>query len=110
MLRAGRYLAGDWGGTIELGRRFDSGIEVGAFATFTDVPYGKFGEGSFDKGIYLRIPLQLLGPETTARAGAVIRPVVRDGGQRLIVDNPLWDVTREGRAEALARGYMGFLR
>lgn len=110
VLRAGRYLAGDWGGTIELGRRFDSGIEVGAFATFTDVPYGKFGEGSFDKGIYLRIPLQLLGPETTARAGAVIRPVVRDGGQRLIVDNPLWDVTREGRAEALARGYMGFLR
>jgi hypothetical protein len=110
VLRAGRYLAGDWGGTVELGRRFDSGIEVGAFATFTDVPYSKFGEGSFDKGIYLRIPLQLLGPETTARAGAVIRPVVRDGGQRLIVDNPLWDVTREGRAEALARGYMGFLR
>jgi len=110
VLRAGRYLAGDWGGTIELGRRFDSGIEVGAFATFTDVPFRKFGEGSFDKGIYLRIPLQLLGPETTARAGAVIRPVVRDGGQRLVVDNPLWDVTREGRAEALARGYMGFLR
>ena len=110
VLRAGRYLAGDWGGTIELGRRFDSGIEVGAFATLTDVPFRRFGEGSFDKGIYLRVPLQLLGPETTARAGAAIRPVVRDGGQRLIADNPLWDVTREGRAEALARGYMGFLR
>jgi len=31
ILRAGRYLAGDWGATIEMGRRFDSGIEVGAF-------------------------------------------------------------------------------
>lgn len=110
VLRAGRYLAGDWGGTIELGRRFDSGIEVGAFATFTNVPFRTFGEGSFDKGIYVRVPLQLLGPETPARAGAVIRPVIRDGGQRLIVDNPLWEVTREGRADALARGYMGFLR
>ncbi|MDO9711664.1 YjbH domain-containing protein [Paracraurococcus lichenis] len=110
VLRAGRYLAGDWGGTIEVGRRFESGIEVGAFATLTDVPFRRFGEGSFDKGIFLRIPLQLLGPETAARAGAVIRPVIRDGGQRLVVDNPLWEVTREGRVDALARGYMGFLR
>ena len=31
ILRAGRYLAGDWGGTVEIGRRFDSGIEVGGF-------------------------------------------------------------------------------
>ena len=109
-LRGGRYLAGDWGGTVELARRFDSGIEVGGFATFTDVPARRFGEGSFDKGLFLRIPLQLLGPETAARATAVIRPVVRDGGQRLAVDNPLWEVTREGRVEALGRGYMGFLR
>jgi len=110
VLRAGRYLAGDWGGTIELGRRFDSGIEVGAFATFTDVPYSKFGEGSFDKGIFIRFPLQLLGPETAAQATALIRPVVRDGGQRLAVDNPLWELTRAGRAEALGRGYPGLLR
>jgi len=110
VLRGGRYLAGDWGGTIELGRRFESGIEVGGWATFTNVPFSKFGEGSFDKGIYIRIPLQVLGPETTARANAVIRPVQRDGGQRLIVDNPLWEVTREGRSDALARSYMGFVR
>ncbi|RAI60961.1 YjbH domain-containing protein [Roseicella frigidaeris] len=110
VLRAGRYLAGDWGGTIELGRRFDSGIEVGAFATVTTTPFSRFGEGSFDKGIYLRFPLQLFGPETPARAGAVIRPVIRDGGQRLVVDNPLWEVTRDGRADALGRSYLGFLR
>jgi len=110
VLRAGRYLAGDWGGTVEIGRRFDSGIEVGGFATFTNVPFSQFGEGSFDKGIYVRIPLQLLGPETSARASAVIRPVQRDGGQRLAVDNPLWEVTRDGRMDALQRGFMGFVR
>ena len=110
VLRAGRYLAGDWGATVELGRRFDNGIEVGGFATVTTVPARRFGEGSFDKGIYLRIPLEVFGPETTAQAGTTLRPVARDGGQRLGVDNPLWEVAREGRAEALGRGYMGFLR
>lgn len=110
VLRGGRYLAGDWGGTVELGRRFDSGIEVGAFATFTNVSFSQFGEGSFDKGIYLRIPLELLGLRTAARATPTIRPVQRDGGQRLAVDNALWEVTRPGRAAALEEGYRGFLR
>ncbi|UFN47813.1 YjbH domain-containing protein [Roseomonas sp. OT10] len=110
VLRGGRYLAGDWGGTIELGRRFDSGIEVGGFATFTDVPFSRFGEGSFDKGIYVRIPLDLLGARTRSVAQALIRPVQRDGGQRLSVDNPLWTVTRDGRQDALRRGVAGFAR
>ena len=38
----------------------------------------------------------------------MIRPVQRDGGQRLMVDNPLWGLTRDGRDEALARGIGGF--
>jgi hypothetical protein len=110
VLRAGRYLAGDWGGTIEIGRRFESGIEVGGWATFTNVPFSKFGEGSFDKGIYIRFPLQMLGPETTRQAATVIRPVQRDGGQRLMVDNPLWSVTREGRWDALSRSFTGLVQ
>lgn len=110
ILRAGRYLAGDWGGTVELGRRFESGIEVGGFATFTTVPFKRFGEGSFDKGIYLRIPLEVFGRETAAVLGSTLRPVLRDGGQRLSIDNPLWELTRDGRAEALGRGFLGFLR
>ena len=56
-VHAGRYLAGDWGGTFQISRRFETGVEVGAFATFTNVPFAKFGEGSFDKGIIVRIPL-----------------------------------------------------
>nr|WP_235913578.1 YjbH domain-containing protein [Pseudoroseomonas coralli] len=108
ILRAGRYLAGDWGATIELGRRFDSGIEVGGFATFTNVSAAEFGEGSFDKGLYVRIPLDLFGRQSRAAGTALIRPIQRDGGQRLSVDNPLWEVTRDGRMDALRRGLPGY--
>jgi len=110
VVRAGRYLAGDWGATIEVGRRFDSGIEVGGFATFTNVPFARFGEGSFDKGIYVRLPLDLFGADSRGSGTAVIRPVQRDGGQRLAVDNPLWEVTRAGREDAARRGIGGYAR
>lgn len=110
VLRGGRYLAGDWGGTIETGRRFDSGIEVGGFATFTNVSYSRFGEGSFDKGIYVRVPFDFFGVATRNRASLNLRPVQRDGGQRLAVDNALWDVSRDGRADALQRGFDWFAR
>ncbi|WP_424813318.1 YjbH domain-containing protein [Roseococcus sp. YIM B11640] len=110
VLRGGRYLAGDWGGTIEVGRRFDSGIEVGGFATFTNVSASQFGEGSFDKGIYVRVPFDFFGIGSRNRASLNIRPVQRDGGQRLSVDNALWDVSRDGRQDALTRGYEWFAR
>ena len=110
VLRAGRYLAGDWGGTLELGRRFDSGVEVGGFFTLTNARFRDFGEGSFDKGIFVRIPLDLFGPNTRARANLNVRPVQRDGGQRLAVDNALWDVARDGRNDAFRAGFAGFTR
>ena len=110
VLRGGRYLAGDWGGTIELGRRFASGVEVGGFATFTNVRFRDFGEGSFDKGIYVRVPFDLFGPQSRSVAALNIRPVQRDGGQRLAVDSPLWSVSRDGRDGALREGAAWLLR
>jgi hypothetical protein len=110
ILRGGRYLAGDWGGTIEFGRRFDSGITVGGFATFTNVRFRDFGEGSFDKGIYVRIPFDFFGVETRSQAALNIRPVQRDGGQRLAVDSPLWELTQPGREVDFRRGFMGLGR
>ena len=110
ILRAGRYLAGDWGGTVELGRRFSSGVEVGGFATITNVRFRDFGEGSFDKGIYVRIPFDLFGPRSRSVAALNIRPVQRDGGQRLAVDSPLWAVSRDGRDTALRESAPWLLR
>ena len=80
----GRYLAGDWGATTNLSRIFGNGWEVGAYATLTDVPFEKFGEGSFDKGIYVTIPIDwITGHPNQSRRKLDIRPITRDGGARL---------------------------
>lgn len=92
-LDVGRYLAGDWGATVTLDRTFDNGWSVGAFATFTDVSFENFGEGSFDKGITLEIPLAwFTGNSTRTNTSATIRPLLRDGGARLNVEGRLHDL------------------
>ena len=88
---AGRYLAKDWGGTFTLKRRFSNGWEIGGFFTLTDVPFDDFGEGSFDKGIFISIPLNWFAPvETRGTYSTVIRPLTRDGGQRVREPSPLY--------------------
>ena len=99
---AGRYLAGDWGATFSLSRRFTNGWEVGGFFTLTDVPFDEFGEGSFDKGIYLTIPLNWFVPfETGSSYSTVLRPLTRDGGQKLNAPNHLWPVAQNSDRGAL---------
>jgi len=94
-VHVGRYLAGDYGATFEITRRFSTGVEVGAFATFTNVPFSKFGEGSFDKGIIVRIPLEWALPfYTQSTFNETLRSLTRDGGQRLDNDDSLYDETR----------------
>ncbi|KHN54676.1 YjbH domain-containing protein [Pectobacterium fontis] len=90
----GRYLAGDKGVTLDLSRRFDSGIVAGAFATKTNVSAAEYGEGSFTKGFYISIPFDLLFTEPTVKRGSVgWVPLTRDGGQMLQRRSPLYDVT-----------------
>ena len=55
-LSYGEYLATDVGYTFEIARRFENGVEFTGFFTRTDVSEQNFGEGSFDKGIRLKIP------------------------------------------------------
>jgi hypothetical protein len=94
-VHAGQYLAGDRGATFELSRRFESGVEIGAWATFTNVPYAVFGEGSFDKGISLHIPLQWGLPiYSQSSYNLHMSSLTRDGGQRLGGDDSLYEATR----------------
>lgn len=80
----GRYLAGDWGGTLDISREFSNGVRFGAWATITTVTGAQYGEGSFDKGIYLSIPFdELMSMSTMRRANLVWSPLTRDGGARL---------------------------
>ncbi|MES2294547.1 MAG: YjbH domain-containing protein [Pseudomonadota bacterium] len=104
MLSAGQYLAGDRGLTFQVTRRFSTGVEIGAFMTKTNVSAQQFGEGSFDKGIVIRIPLDWALPiETQGQWGIDLRPIQRDGGQRLMGDTTLFDETRRtSRAEISA--------
>ncbi|WP_170551367.1 YjbH domain-containing protein [Ruegeria atlantica] len=107
----GRYLAGDYGATFTLDREFNNGFKVGAFFTLTNVSSEEFGEGSFDKGIRLEIPVSwLTGRPSRNKIAQTIRPVLRDGGARLHVRNRLYGVTREARAQDLSRGWGRFWR
>jgi hypothetical protein len=110
-LDAGRYLAGDWGGTFTLDREFGNGWRIGAFATLTDVPFDTFGEGSFDKGIRLTVPLAwLIGEPNKRDFSTTIRPVQRDGGARLDVPGRLYDRVRPLQKPALRDGWGRFWR
>lgn len=100
----GRYLAGDVGATFTLSREFENGWELGAFFTLTDVSAADFGEGSFDKGIMLTIPVGwILGQPNQGTLSTVLRPIQRDGGQRLRVPGRLYDPVRKAHARALTR-------
>ena len=56
-LSYGEYIAGDVGYTLEFSRSFNNGVEFSAFFSKTNVSTNDFGEGSFDKGISIRVPI-----------------------------------------------------
>ncbi len=98
----GRYLAGDWGATFTVDREFNNGFKVGAFFTLTDVSFEDFGEGSFDKGVTLTIPISWFTGRPSKRViNETIRPILRDGGARLNVRNRLYGYTRTERGVRL---------
>jgi membrane-associated phospholipid phosphatase len=100
-LQVGQYLAGDRGATMDISRRFNNGVVLGAYATKTNVSAAQFGEGSFDKGIYLSMPFDVMLPKYSDQAASgTWQPLTRDGGARLARANTLYNVTsaRDGRA------------
>lgn len=93
-ISAGQYLAGDRGVTLDISRRFDNGVTIGAWATKTNVSAAQFGEGSFDKGIYVSIPFDALLPRSSKfTANFAWAPLIRDGGAKLGRINPLFEMT-----------------
>lgn len=91
----GRYLGEDVGTTVTIDREFQNGWKVGAFATKTDMSTEDFGEGSFDKGIRVTIPVAwTTGKPSVNAVKTVIRPLTRDGGARLELDGRLYETVR----------------
>lgn len=98
----GRYLAGDYGATFSFDREFGNGWKVGAFATFTTASFEEYGEGSFDKGIRLTVPMNwVLGQPTRQDLERTIRPIRRDGGARLDVPGRLYETIRDYHTDRL---------
>ena len=89
-IKAGKYLAGDSGFTFDFSRVFKSNFRVGAYFSLTDISKEEFGEGSFDKGFYFWIPLDIFSSTYTRRNfGWGLRPVTRDGAQFLQRDHAI---------------------
>ena len=107
----GRYLAGDWGATVSLDREFANGWRVGAFATKTNVSSTQFGDGSFDKGIRIDIPMSwAIGKPTRKTRNITLRPFTRDGGARLNIDGRLYDTIRDAHEPEVAKSWGKFWR
>lgn len=103
VLRGGRYLAGDWGGTFEVSREFANGFRLGGFLTLTDGADDEFGGDNFDKGLFLRIPLYGLWPFGGPRDHEMLafRSRLRDSGQRLRLRTRLYYDLAEQRLDEI---------
>lgn len=104
---AGRYLARDWGGTLDLSRQFSNGVRFGAWVTLTTASKEAYGEGSFDKGMYVSIPFdELMSTSTMRRANLTWDPLTRDGGAMLSHYYSLYDLT-DGRDQVMFQNLFG---
>ena len=102
----GRYLARDKGFTLDLSRRFKTGFTIGAFASKTNISSEVFGEGSFDKGFYFSVPLDLF--YTDYRASNIsfgIHPLTKDGAAPLIHHNSLHSILADSNKSSILRDW-----
>ena len=106
----GRYLARDDGYTFDLGRRTKSGFKAGIYFTRTNISAETFGEGSFDKGFYFQIPMDLLNKNYKGNYSTFkLAPLTRDGGAKLIYDKDLRGLVYNSTRYELYNQWDGFL-
>ncbi len=105
-LSYGRYLAKDDGYTLDLSRRTKSGFRTGIYFTRTNVSAEIFGEGSFDKGFYFQIPLDLFKNNYNGSySNFKLSPLTRDGGAKLEFDKDLRGLMYNSSFNELSRGW-----
>ena len=84
---------------------------MGGYFTLTDVPFDTFGEGSFDKGIRITIPVDFIfGQPTRREVNSTLQSLTRDGGARVEVDGRLYDIVRQGHYADLEDSWGRFWR
>ena len=106
----GRYLAKDDGFTFDLSRRTKSGFKAGIYFTRTNVSAETFGEGSFDKGFYFQIPMDLFSTGYSGNYSTFkLSPLTRDGGAKLIHDKDLKGLIYNSTYRELSQQWRGLL-
>ncbi|MCF8474947.1 MAG: YjbH domain-containing protein [Emcibacter sp.] len=109
-LSVGRYLAGDYGATLDISRRFENGVRLGVWATVTDMSSQQFGSGSFDKGIYLTIPIEYFWFKPSREVARFnFRSLGKNGGQMLDRGDSLYDMLSSGRKNRLSYEWRNIL-
>ncbi|MDA9876133.1 YjbH domain-containing protein [Gammaproteobacteria bacterium] len=104
VLKGGKYLAGDSGVTFDFSRRFKSGLVTGIFFSRTDISKREFGEGSFDKGFYFSIPIDVFTSKYNKRFFSWgLKPLTRDGAAILNHGFHLYGVTEQAQYETYFR-------
>jgi membrane-associated phospholipid phosphatase len=110
--RAGRFLARDEGVRLEFKRRFQSGVEIGAWYTKTNgkdiTNPGTPSNPYNDKGIFLSIPLNIMLPvDTQTTAGIGLSPWTRDVGQMVASPGDLYDMVEQPRRDMTSYDGLG---
>ena len=102
----GRYLAKDDGYTFDLSRRTKSGFKAGIYFTRTDVSTERFGEGSFDKGFYFQVPMDLFSKNYNGNySNFRLSPLTRDGGAKLEFEKDLRGLMHNTSFNELKEGW-----
>ena len=102
----GRYLAKDDGFTFDLSRRTRSGFKAGIYFTRTNVSAELFGEGSFDKGFYFQIPMDLFSKDYQGGySNFKLSPLTRDGGAKLEFEKDLRGLIYNSSLNELRQGW-----
>ena len=100
-LKLGRFLAGDWGGRLDVSRTFRH-FSIGAWYTVTDTDVfaAPYNQGYHDKGVYLSIPFSIFkDSDVPGQLFYSIRPWTRDPGQTVAQVNSLYPMARLGDKE-----------
>lgn len=102
----GRYLAKDDGFTFDLSRKTRSGFKAGIYFTRTNVSAALFGEGSFDKGFYFQVPMDLFSKDYKGGySNFKLSPLTRDGGAKLEYEKDLRGLIYNSSLNELKQGW-----
>ena len=108
-LKGGRYLAKDSGFTVNVSRQFSSGLNMGVFFSLTDISKAEFGEGSFDKGFFFNLPIQVFFEQySRGQSGFGLRPLTRDGAASLVHAQNLWGTSYQANKDQLVNDWSDF--